>query len=113
MRASRAVAAGAAAGCAPAAQQAPAARQKMRMHIGVVLTRVFLSPGWPASPYDVECDWPSPAFVDTPTGASMRLERPMARRKRRKFTDEFKDQTSCGATSKLLRRTQQIGRAHV
>src|ERR1019366_8486201 len=90
MRASRAVAAGAAAGCAPAAQQAPAARQKMRMHIGVVLTRVFLSPGWPASPYDVECDWPSPAFVDTPTGASMRLERPMARRKRRKFTDEFK-----------------------
>jgi len=34
--------------------------------------------------------WASPAFVDTPTGASMRLERPMARRKRRKFTDEFK-----------------------
>ena len=34
--------------------------------------------------------WTSPAFVDTPTGASMRLERPMARRKRRKFTDAFK-----------------------
>jgi len=34
--------------------------------------------------------WPSPVFVDIPTGASMRSERPMARRKRRKFTDEFK-----------------------
>jgi len=35
-------------------------------------------------------EWRSPAFVDIPTGASMRLERAMARRKRRKFTDEFK-----------------------
>ena len=41
--------------------------------------------------YDLRIEmWASPAFVDTPTGASMRLERPMARRKRRKFTDEFK-----------------------
>jgi transposase len=35
-------------------------------------------------------NWASPVFVDIPTSASMRLERPMARRKRRKFTDEFK-----------------------
>src|SRR5450432_2565427 len=56
MRASRAVAAGAAAGRAPGAPQAPAARQMGRMRIGIVLTRAFLSPGWPASPYDVEYD---------------------------------------------------------
>ena len=34
--------------------------------------------------------WPCPGFVDTNRGATMRLEASMGKRRRRKFTGEFK-----------------------
>ena len=62
--------------------------------LDMAVLRDAVAMGWGglrrSSTWRLRGDWRSPAFVDIPTGASMRLERTMARRKRRKFTDEFK-----------------------